>query len=231
MIPRIAALVPMRHASERVPGKNFRDFAGKPLYHRIITSLLDCPLVGEIAIDTDSPVILADAAEHFPRVRRIERPARLGGVKIPMNEVLLHDIGEIEADYYLQTHSTNPLVTGTTIARAVRAFLDSRGKHDSLFSVTRVQSRFWRRSGKAVNHDPDVLVRTQDLEPIFEENSCLYIFSPGVLKERRNRIGRSPLLFEIARAEAVDIDEELDFEIAETLFLKREKARCLGKSS
>ena len=65
---KIAAIVPMRHSSERVPGKNYRSFAGRPLYHHIISSLLACPQIGEVVIDTDSPTIIADAAQHFPQV-------------------------------------------------------------------------------------------------------------------------------------------------------------------
>lgn len=60
-------------------------------------------------------------------------------------------------------------------------------------------------------------MRTQDLPPVFEENSCLYIFTRQTLGEKRNRIGERPYLFEIDTAEAWDIDEELDFAIAEFL--------------
>ena len=65
MRPDIVALVPMRHSSERVPGKNYRSFAGKPLYHCIIKSLLACPHIAEIVIDTDSPIIVKDASKHL----------------------------------------------------------------------------------------------------------------------------------------------------------------------
>lgn len=222
MKPRIAALVPMRHHSERVPEKNYRLFAGQPLYHHIIRSLLGCPSITEVVIDTDSPFILADAPRHFPKVRLLERPEHLRDGSIPMNDVLLHSVTQFEADYYLQTHSTNPLLRSETISRAIQLFLDSYPMHDSLFSVTRVQARLWDSSGKAVNHDPAVLLRTQDLPPIYEENSCLYIFTRSTLETRHNRIGERPLMFEIDRLEAWDIDEELDFHVAESLYLKRQ---------
>jgi CMP-N-acetylneuraminic acid synthetase len=90
-----------------------------------------------------------------------------------------------------------------------------------LFSVTRLQTRLYDAEGKAVNHNPDELLRTQDLPPIYEENSCIYIFSAEKLRARNHRLGDSPLMFEIDAAEAWDIDEEIDFQISEFLMRQR----------
>lgn len=208
----------MRHHSERVPGKNYRPFAGRKLYHHIVSSLLACTLVDEVVIDTDSPVILEDAAEHFPQVRLISRPHHLRDDTTPMNDVLLHDVSQVDSDYYLQTHSTNPLLSVETITSAIRLFVDQYPEYDSLFGVTRLQNRLWDGLSRAVNHNPAILLRTQDLPPIFMENSCLYLFTKSTLETRHNRIGERPYMFEIDRIESWDIDEELDFSIAEFLF-------------
>lgn len=223
MMPRIVALVPMRYHSERVTGKNYRAFAERPLYHHIVKSLLGCSLIAEVVIDTDSPVIMDDAKQHFPQVRLIERPEYLRADTVPMNDVLLYDVTQLEADYCLQTHSTNPLLRTETITEAIQLFLDNYPMYDSLFSVTRVQTRLWDGLARAINHNPEILLRTQDLPPVYEENSCLYIFSRTTLETRHNRIGERPLLFEIDRIEAWDIDEELEFQIAEFLYLKYRK--------
>jgi CMP-N-acetylneuraminic acid synthetase len=219
----VVALVPMRHESERVPEKNYRPFAGEPLYRRVVRSLLGCPMISQILINTDSPVIMEDARRHFPEIRLIERPESLRGGSVPMNDILLHDVQQVSADYYLQTHSTNPLLRSETISRAIELFLRQHSTYDSLFSVTRIQSRFWDGSARAVNHNPAVLLRTQDLPPIYEENSCLYLFTRSNLEKRRNRIGERPLMFEIDSIESWDIDEEMDFRIAEFLYGEREK--------
>jgi len=218
--PAVAALVPMRHTSARVPGKNHRPFAGKPLYHYIIESLLACPYIWSVAVDTDSSLIMEGLRSTFPSVQVIKRPEALRGGMVPMTDVLLYDVEQIEADYYLQTHSTNPLLRSETISAAIKAFLGNHPKYDSLFSVTKIQVRLWDEAMQPINHDPSVLLRTQDLPPVYEENSNLYIFSRDILERRRNRIGDRPLLFEIDRAEAWDIDEEIDFAIAEFLFGK-----------
>jgi len=216
--PKFVAIVPMRHNSERVQGKNYRPFAGKPLYHRIVTSLLNCETISDTVIDTDSPDIRRDVRKNFPSIKLIDRPEHLCGGTVPMNDVLLYDVQHVQADFYLQTHSTNPLLHVDTISRAIRLFLDAWPAYDSLFSVTRLQVRLWDSLTRAVNHNPSILLRTQDLPPIYEENSCLYIFTRKTLKSMNNRIGQRPLMFEIDRREAWDIDEELDFSIAEFLF-------------
>lgn len=212
------AIVPMRHSSERVPGKNYRMFAGQPLYRHIVSTLLSCPELNAVMIDTDSDVILEDAAKVFPAVTLYRRPQHLRDGMIPMNEVLLNSVTQIDADHYLQTHSTNPLLSGTSIRAAIRAFMQEYPRHDSLFSVTRLQTRLWNARTEPVNHHPSELLRTQDLEPVFAENSCIFIFSRDSLIKHNNRIGERPMMFEIDRLEAQDIDEESDFKIAEALF-------------
>jgi CMP-N-acetylneuraminic acid synthetase len=220
---RIAAIVPMRHSSERVPGKNYRQFAGKPLYHHVVSSLLACPDICQVVIDTDSPTILEDAARCFPDVTLLERPENLRDGAIPMNDVLLNSVRQIDAEFYLQTHSTNPLLRPETVATATRTFLENYPMYDSLFSVTALHTRLWDGLGRAVNHNPAILLRTQDLPPIYEENSCLFIFTRQTLEEGHNRIGTRPYLLPIEAKEAQDIDVELDFQIAEFLFEARAK--------
>lgn len=219
--PCIAALLPMRHDSERVPGKNYRPLAGRPLYHHIVEQLLACTNITQVVIDTDSTSIAEDAAEHFPTVQILERPGHLRAGTKPMNDVLMHAVQQVKADLFLQTHSTNPLLTTETIRRAIAALLAEYPAYDSLFSVTRVQARMWDVLGRPVNHNPSVLLRTQDLPPMYEENSCLYLFTASTLREQHNRIGRRPMLFEIDRTEAWDIDDEMDFRLAEYLYLER----------
>ncbi len=218
---KIAAIVPMRHSSERVPGKNYRPFAGKPLYHHIVENLLACDKIARVVIDTDSPLILEEAARIFPSVTLLERPEHLRAGEIPMNDVLLNTISQVEADFYLQTHSTNPLLSVDSISRGVDLFLKHFPVYDSLFTVTRLQTRLWDQLARAINHNPNILLRTQDLPPVFEENSCMYIFSKEILERKHNRIGDRPLMLEIPKEEAQDIDEEIDFRIAEFLFKER----------
>jgi CMP-N-acetylneuraminic acid synthetase len=214
---KIAALVPMRHHSQRVPGKNYRSLAGKPLFHHILDALLNVPEIDILAVDTDSEPVMEGVRRFYPNVHLIERPVHLLADDVPMNDILLHDTSQIEADFYLQTHSTNPLLKAETISGAIRSFLSAYPEHDSLFSVTRLQTRLYFQDGRAINHNPRELIQTQDLPPVYEENSCLYLFTRANLIERHHRIGEKPMMYEIPAQEAWDIDEELDFAICDFL--------------
>ena len=214
---KIVALVPMRHDSQRVKGKNYRILAGKPLYQHILSTLMSCPEIVEIVVDTDSEVIMEGVKATYPEVRILVRPDHLRGGGTPMNEVLLHDTAQVEADFYLQTHSTNPLLRSETISWAIETLLENYPDYDSLFSVTRLQTRLWDELGRAINHNPAILLRTQDLPPVYEENSCLYIFTRETLVSEHNRLGKRPYLFEIGTDEAWDIDDEIDFQIVDLL--------------
>jgi CMP-N-acetylneuraminic acid synthetase len=214
---KLIALVPMRHHSQRVPGKNYRDLAGKPLYQHIIETLLAVPELHDIVVDTDSEPVMNGLRENFPQVKVIDRPEHLRADDMPMNEILIYDTEQFPADFYLQTHSTNPLLKAETISDAIHAFNNNYPNLDSLFSVTRWQTRFYDKDGNAVNHDPKELIQTQDLPPMYEENSCIYIFTRENLIAKRHRISDNPLMFEIPRLEAVDIDDESDFQVAHLL--------------
>lgn len=218
---KLAALVPMRHHSQRVPGKNYRPLAGKPLFQHILETLIQVPEIESIIIDTDSQPILDEVPRLFPSVKLIQRPSHLLADDVPMNDILLHDTAQVTADFYLQTHSTNPLLKPETISRAIKLLFTNYPKNDSLFSVTRWQTRLYFQDGKAINHNPLELIQTQDLPPVYEENSCMYIFTRENLERKKHRIGDTPLMFEIPRLEAIDIDEESDFQLADTLMKAR----------
>jgi CMP-N-acetylneuraminic acid synthetase len=220
---RIAALIPMRHHSQRVPGKNYRLLAGKPLFHHILETLLACPEINEVVVNTDSPDIMDGLNKDFPQVRILPRPAHLCADDVPMNEILTYDTAQVAADFYLQTHTTNPLLSRETLSAGIQTFLQLYPAYDSLFSVTRLQTRLWDQLGRAINHNPNILLQTQDLPPVYEENSCLYIFRREALLSRRNRLGERPYMYEIDPAEAWDIDDELDFALTDFL-MSRKKA-------
>lgn len=208
----------MRNSSERVKGKNYRDFAGKPLFHRIIDSLLSSKSIDKVVIDTDSPIIMEQAREKYPDVLILERPEHLRDGTIPMNNVLLNTCEQIESELYLQTHSTNPLLSAETIDKGIEEFISLYPIYDSMFTVTRLQVRLWDQLARAVNHNPSILLRTQDLPPIYAENSCMYLFTKETLVKKFNRIGDRPYMYEIPEIEAQDIDVELNFKVAEFLF-------------
>lgn len=219
---KVTALLPMKAHSERVPDKNIKNFYGRPLYHAVLTTLLQSKYVEKVIINTDSDTIKKDAPRNFERVEIIDRPKELQGDLVPMNGIIAYDLNRTDGEYFLQTHSTNPLLRYQTIDRAIETYFENLEKIDSLFSVTRLQARLYWKDGSPINHNPNELLRTQDLPPVYEENSNLYIFSKkSFVNADRCRIGRKPRMFEIDKLEAVDIDEPQDWEIAELLYKRR----------
>jgi CMP-N-acetylneuraminic acid synthetase len=216
----LIALLPMKAHSARVKGKNFRPFAGKPLFRWILDSLLAIPEIEKVVINTDARGILAEnGLVDTDRILIRDRKPEICGDFVSMNKVLADDIANVPANLYLMTHTTNPLLSSLTITRALLAFEKARaaGHADSLFTVNRFQTRFYREDGSAVNHDPNNLIRTQDLEPWFEENSNLYLFTKDSFAATNARIGKKPVMFETPRRESADIDDQEGWEIAEML--------------
>lgn len=219
MAVKIKALVPMRGHSERVPNKNIRDFCGRPLFHRIFDALLKVKYIEAIVVDTDSKAIKQLIKSAYPSVVIIDRPARLRGDYVSMNKIIGYDISLLSGEHFLQTHSTNPLLTPATIERGIKEYFAClKDGYDSLFSVTEHRVRFYGEDFRPLNHDPRRLIRTQDLSPIYEENSNFYIFSRSSFENKGRRIGLKPYLYKMNRIEATDIDEEEDFRLAESIF-------------
>lgn len=214
---KIVALLPMKANSERVRGKNFRDFSGKPLFRWILDTLLNVEEIDQVIINTDARHILAEnGLTESDRVQIRDRKPEICGDLVSMNLVLADDIANVDADIYLMTHTTNPLMSAATIRQALAKFIGAKdeGKADSLFTVDKVQTRFYRGDVSAVNHDPDNLIRTQDLEPWFEENSNLYIFTRNSFSATNARIGKKPIMYESPRFESIDIDDQVDWDFA-----------------
>jgi CMP-N-acetylneuraminic acid synthetase len=214
----IVALLPMKGHSERVPAKNLRSFNGKPLFVHVLETLVSSTKIDTVIINTDSDEIAEKAKVVSPKVLIHERPKAICGDMVSMNEIIHHDLQNSGANYFLQTHSTNPLLTLRSIDAAIDLFFSRLPEIDSLFSVTRHQTRLYWKDGNPINHNPAELLRTQDLPPVYEENSNFYIFSKAsFLKADKKRIGLKPQMFEMDKLEAVDIDEPADFLLAEAL--------------
>jgi CMP-N-acetylneuraminic acid synthetase len=219
---KVIALLPMKAHSERVANKNIRIFADRPLWHHVASVLESSNLIETILINTDSDLIAEDAITHFPKAKIIKRSPELQGDSVSMNRIVDHDIHTIDSEHFLQTHSTNPLLQLETLEKAIQAYFESLSEYDSLFSVTKIQNRFYWDTGKPVNHDPQNLINTQDLSPLYLENSNIYLFSKtSFIAADNNRIGLHPKTFVMNKIESTDIDDDDDWKMAEALYKMR----------
>ncbi|MDA9287269.1 acylneuraminate cytidylyltransferase family protein [Amylibacter sp.] len=215
--PRIVALLPMKANSERVKGKNFREFCGKPLFKWILDTLLEVTEIDQVIINTDARnILIKNGLVENDRIVIRDRKSELCGDLVSMNSILADDVSNIDSDFYIMTHTTNPLLSATTIRKAIKLFLEERKSRivDSLFTVNKIQTRFYLEDGSAVNHNPNNLIRTQDLEPWYEENSNLYLFTKESFKQAEARIGKYPMMYEGPQVESIDIDTQEDWDFA-----------------
>lgn len=218
----ITALLPMKGHSERVLNKNLRSFNNYPLYYAIMKTLYSVEPIKTVVINTDSEEIKKDVLDNFTEVQVFDRPVEIQGDFVPMNDIIDYDLSQLHGDHFIQTHATNPLLQPQTLEKAIKTYFQELSHYDSLFSVTRLQTRLYWENGTPVNHDPSEILRTQDLPPVFEENSNFYIFSKESFRNAgNNRVGLKPQMFEVPKLEAIDIDEPEDFVLAETVYKLR----------
>ena len=217
---RIVALLPMKANSERVKGKNFRDFGGKPLFKWVLDTLLSVAEIDLIVINTDARHILAEyGLIDNERILIRDRNEEICGDLISMNLIIKDDIKNIDSDIYLMTHTTNPFLSRHSVEAAIEKFqiaVKAKGA-DSLFTVNKVQDRFYDVDVQPINHDPANLIRTQDLDPWYQENSNLYLFSKDSFYKTDARIGANPTMLVTAPYESTDIDTPDDWELGEVM--------------
>jgi len=219
---KVTFLLPMKDKSERVFDKNIRDFHGKPLFEYILNAILKSEYIEKVIIDTDSDRIISVVNSDYgknDRICIIKRDKRLLGAKMPMTPIIKYDLQFCDTDFFMQMHATTPLLKTETIDNAIRAFKKGiRDGYDSLIGVNSYQTRFYFKDGRPVNHDPDVMVPSQDMPYIYEDNSCFYINSKDNFYKNNNRVGKRPIFFPVPKLEAIDIDDMEDLVLAEAVY-------------
>ena len=217
----VIALLPFKLESVRVPNKNFRSVQGVKLYEIMLNKLLSIKVISKIVINTDAAQKIDPKYFEVDRIVIRDRNKELLGNDTSMNLVIESDVlycdQNFEEDIFLMTHVTNPLLEVSTIREALDLYLKNRVVNDSLFSVNQFYSRFYDNSLSPVNHNPKVLMKTQDLKPLYEENSCFYIFSRESFLSEKHRIGKNPNIYVLDKIEALDIDDESDWAQLEIL--------------
>ena len=210
---KFSAFIPIKLHSERVPNKNFYEISGKPLFYYILSTLQSVELVDEIVIDIDHIEIKEKVNRYFNDIKFNLRKDNLSSPTESVNKIIASNIDNFKNEYIIQTHVTNPLLTSSSINQAAEQFIKNK---KPLFSVNMFQSRFYNTSTKPINHDVDILLPTQELEPIYEENSNFYIFSKKQFKNNNNkRIGENSVYYETSKFESIDIDNFDDLNLVE----------------
>lgn len=208
----LVAFVPMKLNNERLPGKNTREIGpGKPLFHCILDSLARSE-ISDIYVYCSDPEIV----ELLPDgVRFLQRSEHLDRSDTKINEVMAAFAADVPSEAYLMTHATAPFLSTASLDRVAAAVRG--GEHDSALTVTRLQEFVWA-DGRPLNYDPVAIPRTQDLPPYYTETTGCYAYDADLLLNQGRRIGETPALIEVSKIEAIDINEPIDFEIAQAVY-------------
>ena len=208
---KFTAFLPMKLNSERVKDKNFTLINKKPLFFYILNTLQSVKHIDQILIDVDSEVVIEKVKEYFDNVDFKLREDSLLDPSESVNKIIESNFHQIKNNFIFQTHTTNPLLTTNTINEALELYMENK---NSLFSVNSFQSRFYDQGLNPINHNPDELIPTQNLDFIYEENSNFYIFSKEDFIENGNkRIGNKSVHYITNKYESVDLDTEEDLEL------------------
>ena len=208
---KIVAIMPIKMQSERCPGKNTRLLGGKPLLQWELDSLKETGLCDEIVVFCSSDEVEAYLTEN---VRWIRRPAELDLPTSNFTQIFESFMTYQDADIYVYAHATAPFITVETMRQCIEAV--KSGEYDSAFCAIKLQDYLWQ-DGEPLNFDATNLPRTQDLKPIFQETSGVYVFTKEVFQKYHRRVGKNPFIREVSFKESVDIDYPDDFALAEAL--------------
>lgn len=211
---KIVAFVPIKMNNERLPGKNTKAFSdGNPLISCILETLSKVPELDEIYVYCSNPEI----QKYFPneKIHYLQRSEYLDQSTTKFNEVLSSFAKDVKADVYVLTHATAPFIKPERFTEGIKAILSD--KYDSALSVTKLQEFLWK-NGKPFNYDPVSIPRTQDLTPMFKETCGMYIYRYELISQENKRIGHHPYLVEVSEIEAIDINNPIDFEIADAIY-------------
>lgn len=210
---RIVALIPIKLESKRLPGKNIKPFFdGTPLIHFIQRACLGIKEIDEVYIYCSNEVV---KDYMLLGTKFLKRPEYLDGDNINANDIIREFMKVVEADIYVNAHTTSPFAKPETIEECIEKV--ESGRYDSAFCAESLRTFMWK-DGKPINFDPDHFPRTQDLPVIYGETSIAYVFTKESFLKHNRRVGSHPYVKEVDRIEAMDIDYPEDFEVCNAIY-------------
>lgn len=208
---KIVAIMPIKLKNERCPGKNIRLLGSKPLLQYELDSLKQTKMCDSINVYCSNEEIIS----YLPNgINFIKRPEKLDLPTSNFTQIFDEFMTNIDADVYVYAHATAPFVTAQTMKKCIESV--AYGDYDSAFCAVKLQDYLWQ-DGIPLNFDASNIPRTQDLKPIYQETSGVYVFTKNVFLKYRRRIGINPYIAELNFKEAIDIDTPEDFELAEVM--------------
>ena len=212
---RIVAVIPTRKGSQRVKSKNTRPFGNTNLLQLKIDVLKRVKGIDQIIVNTDCDISKKIALNNALEVHKRDPYFASSDVS---NDIHWRHIAETtDADVILMAQTTSPMVKIKTFEKAINIFLESH--NDSINSVSREKLFLWL-DGEPINYDINKTPKSQDLPNIVSLNFAITLIKRDVMIDRGNVIGYNPHFLTLEREESLDVDEQIDFDFAEFLYIK-----------
>lgn len=210
---KTVALIPIKLESKRIPGKNVKPFFdGTPLMYFIQRTCLEAKTIDEVYVYCSDEAV----KEYLlPGVIFLQRPEYLNGDNINANDFIREFLKVVDADIYVNAHTTSPFAKAETIDDCVNHV--ASGDYDSSFCAEVFRTFMWA-NGKPINFNPDCFPRTQDISIVYGETSIAYVFTRESFLKHNRRLGEHPYIKEVNKIEAMDIDYPEDFEICNAIY-------------
>ena len=225
------AIIPARGGSRGIPRKNVRLLAGKPLIAHTIEHARQARSVNRIVVSTDDPEIAAVSERYGAEV--VWRPAEISGDTASSESALLHTLEYLQEtegyqpDLIVFLQCTSPLTLPEDIDGTVQALLNENA--DSALAVTPFHYFLWRQDEKGdavgINHDKQVRLLRQQREPQFLETGAVYVMRTEGFRKAKHRFFGKTAMYIMPRERCLEIDEPIDFRLAEVLIKEREQEK------
>jgi N-acylneuraminate cytidylyltransferase len=226
------ALMPLRGGSRSIPSKNLRALAGRPLFAWSLEAAVASECFDEIYVSTDSPEIgRAVEREFSSSVQVVGRPAETATDTASTESVMLDFQERVAFDVLALIQATSPLTQAEDFRRAKRRFSEEGA--DSLLTAVESKRFFWTRDGAPINYDPAHRPLRQQFRGLLMENGAFYFTRGTTLRTCRARLGGKIAIYQMPDETGVEVDEPLDWLVAEHLVLERTRrsgrlASCRG---
>lgn len=214
---KIKALIAVRSGSQRVENKNIRRFAGSSLLEIKIKQLLRIKELDGVVVNSNDNYMLTVAKKMGCEV--VERNPYYASNSVSMSEVYKNMASNFSGDVVVYTNVTNPLVKDSTIIDAISKFKTFSSDFDSLNSAYLVKEFLFEKN-IPINYNLKKQPRSQDLPNIYALNFAVSIISRENMIKQSNVVGKKPFIYPMSQEESLDIDNLIDFEIAEFLYKK-----------
>ena len=219
------AIIPARGGSKRLPRKNVLDLNGKPLIAYSIEAGLDSSYIDKVVVTSDDDEILTISKKYGAVT--INRPNELASDTATTFDAIKHTVDNCEKyDYIVLLQPTSPLRNEKHIDEAVE-LLESK-KSNAVVSVCEMEhSPLWSNTldeslSMAGFFKSEVVdIRSQDLDKYYRLNGAIYICkTEKLLEEKSFFLKENIYAYVMDRENSIDIDEEIDFKIAEVILNK-----------